>query len=68
MLLVGIGWNFAFIGSTTLLSTVYTNSEKFKVQATNDTVVFASSAIAVLVKLIIFFNENLEKQVRWAFL
>jgi MFS family permease len=49
LLFVGIGWNFAFIGSTALLSTVYTNSEKFKVQATNDVTVFGCSSFAVLV-------------------
>jgi MFS family permease len=31
-----VGWNFLFIGGTTLLPQTYTPSERFKVQAVND--------------------------------
>lgn len=36
LLLLGIGWNFMFIGSTTLLTEAYTPTERPKTQATHD--------------------------------
>jgi MFS family permease len=36
LLLLGIGWNFMFIGSTTLLTEAYTPTERAKTQATHD--------------------------------
>ncbi|NJN86399.1 MAG: MFS transporter [Leptolyngbyaceae cyanobacterium SL_7_1] len=36
LLLLGIGWNFMFIGSTTLLTQAYTPAERAKTQATHD--------------------------------
>jgi len=36
LLLLGIGWNFMFIGSTTLLTKAYTPVERAKTQATHD--------------------------------
>lgn len=36
LLLLGIGWNFMFIGSTTLLTKAYRASERAKTQATHD--------------------------------
>lgn len=36
LVLLGVGWNFSFIGGTTLLTEAYRPSEKAKVQATND--------------------------------
>lgn len=46
LVLLGIGWNFLFIGGTTLLPRSYNPSERFKVQATNDFLVFGTQAIA----------------------
>lgn len=48
LFLLGIGWNFLFIGATTLLTTGYQTSEQAKVQAANDFVVFGISTLAVL--------------------
>ncbi|MCF3648914.1 MFS transporter [Synoicihabitans lomoniglobus] len=48
LLLLGIGWNFLFVGGTALLPTCYRPSEKFKVQALNDVIVFSTQAIASL--------------------
>ena len=39
--LVGIGWNFMFIGGTTLLTESYRPSEKSKTQGANDFIVFS---------------------------
>ena len=43
---IGIGWNFMFIGGTTLLAETYAPDEKSKVQALNDFCVFSASAAA----------------------
>lgn len=48
LLLLGISWNFLFIGATTLLTETYNEDEKFKTQATNDFLVFSVVAIASL--------------------
>jgi MFS family permease len=36
LVLLGVGWNFSYIGGTALLTEAYRPSEKAKVQATND--------------------------------
>lgn len=38
--LLGVGWNFMYIGSTTLLTSTYNPQEKARAQATNDMVIF----------------------------
>ncbi|WP_340112297.1 MFS transporter [Maribellus mangrovi] len=48
LVLLGIGWNFLFIGATTLLPRSYKPSERFKVQAVNDFVIFGVQAVASL--------------------
>jgi MFS family permease len=46
--LLGIGWNLAFIGATTLVTESYGPRERNKVQAFNDFLVFGSTAIGSL--------------------
>ena len=41
LLLLGVGWNFMYIGGTTLLTSAYTPAEKGSAQAINDLVIFA---------------------------
>lgn len=41
LVLVGVGWNFLYIGGTTLLTSTYTAAEKGRAQATNDMTIFA---------------------------
>lgn len=48
MVLLGIGWNFLFLGGTTLLTQSYRVSERFKVQALNDFMVFGWQAVGSL--------------------
>lgn len=48
LFLLGLGWNFLFIGGTTLLTETYTESEKAKAQAFNDFAIFSSVSIAAL--------------------
>jgi MFS family permease len=42
--LLGVGWNFMFVGGTTLLTTAYAPQERVRVQATHDFIVFGSVA------------------------
>ena len=46
LILLGIGWNFGFVGATSLLTRCYRPSERNKVQAVNDLLVFGSVAVA----------------------
>jgi MFS family permease len=39
--LLGVGWNFLFVGGTALLTETYAPSEKAKVQGWNDVVIFS---------------------------
>jgi MFS family permease len=48
LILLGVGWNFLFIGGTTLLPQSYQPNERFKVQALNDFLIFGSNAVAAL--------------------
>ncbi len=48
MVLLGVGWNFLFLGGTTLLTQSYRVSERFKVQAANDFMIFGLQAIGSL--------------------
>lgn len=41
LVMLGVGWNFLYIGGTTLLTTTYTPAEKGRAQATNDMTIFA---------------------------
>ncbi len=40
LVLLGLGWNFAFVGATSLVTTCYTPAERSKTQAANDFLVF----------------------------
>ena len=42
--LLGIGWNFMFVGGTTLLATAHDPHERVRVQVTNDFIVFGTVA------------------------
>jgi MFS family permease len=48
LILLGLGWNFGFIGATTMVAESYRPSEKSKAQGFNDFVLFASVALASL--------------------
>jgi len=48
LILLGLGWNFLFIGGTSLLPKAYHEHEKFKVQSVNDFLIFSLQAIASL--------------------
>jgi MFS family permease len=44
LILLGVGWNFAFVGATTMVTDCYRPEERNKVQALNDFLVFGSMA------------------------
>jgi predicted MFS family arabinose efflux permease len=48
LVLVGLAWNFLYIGGTALLTQAYQPAEKAKVQAANDFLVFGSVAFCAL--------------------
>jgi MFS family permease len=44
--LLGVGWNFLYIGGTTLLTETYRPEERAKAQGTNDQAIFIMMAIS----------------------
>jgi len=46
LVLLGIGWNFTYIGGTTLLTEAYRPSEKAKAQGANEIVVFTAQGLS----------------------
>jgi predicted MFS family arabinose efflux permease len=48
LILLGLGWNFGFIGATAMVAGSYRNSEKGKVQGLHDFVLFSSVALGSL--------------------
>ena len=46
--LLGVGWNFLFVGGTALLPQAYRPEERFRVQSLNEFVVFGTQAVAAL--------------------
>jgi len=48
LVFLGIGWNLLFVSGTTLLTEQYTFSERFKIQAANDFIVYSIMAMGSL--------------------
>lgn len=48
LFLLGVGWNFLYIGGTTLLTETYRSEEKAQAQGTNDFIVFAIQGLTSL--------------------
>ncbi len=48
LVLLGLGWNFGYIGGTAMVTDCYLPAEKNKVQAVNDFAVFATVAVSSL--------------------
>ena len=60
LLLLGVGWNFLFIGGTTLLTETYTSSEKAKAQGANDLAIFLVMATSSSVSGILLERNGWE--------
>lgn len=48
LVLLGIGWNFAFIGATAMLASAHSPQERGRVQGMNDAIVFGCVTLASL--------------------
>ena len=48
MVLVGVGWNFMYIGATALLTETYKPAEKAKAQGFNESTIFVTLALSSL--------------------
>jgi MFS family permease len=48
LVLLGVGWNFLYVGGTTLLTTTYTAAERGRAQATNDVSIFGVGLLCSL--------------------
>jgi MFS family permease len=48
MLLLGVGWNFLFVGATMLLTEAHTPAERAKVQGVNDAAIFVTLVVSSL--------------------
>lgn len=59
LLFLGLGWNFMFIGGTTLLTRCYRPAEKAKAQGINDLVLFSTVALSA------FSSGALHQTIGW---
>ncbi len=59
-MLVGLGWNFCYVGGSTLLTGTYTLDEKAKVQGTHDFLVYTMTASAAAL------SGTLQAQAGWS--
>ncbi len=54
LVLLGVGWNFMFVGGTTLLTETYRPEEQARVQAFNEFMVFGTTAVTALASGAVF--------------
>lgn len=66
MLLLGIGWNFMFIGATALLTESHTPAERAKVQGVNDAAIFVTLVASSLSSGALFTLQGWDAMNRWA--
>lgn len=57
--LLGVAWNFLYVGATTLLTETYTVEERAKTQALNELLVFTVTGLAI------FFSGQMLHNVGW---
>ena len=46
LVLLGVGWNFMYVGATTLLTETHTPVERAKVQGVNDMAIFVTMVVS----------------------
>jgi MFS family permease len=61
LVLLGVGWNFLYIGATTLLTETYRPEERAKAQGANETAIFAMMAVSSFSSGMIVTNVGWEK-------
>ena len=68
LILLGVGWNFGFIGSTAMLTSTYTSAEKNKVQGVHDFALFGTVAFASLMSGVTVNAFGASAELGWAML
>jgi MFS family permease len=66
LVLLGLGWNFLFIGGTTLLTETYRPEEKAKVQGTNDFIVLGVQGLTSLSSGVLISSDGWASLNIWA--
>jgi len=61
LVLLGVGWNFLYIGATTLLTETYRPEERAKAQGANEFAIFAMMTISSFASGMIVTNAGWEK-------
>jgi MFS family permease len=61
LVLLGVGWNFLYIGATTLLTETYRPEERAKAQGMNEFAIFAMMTVSSLSSGMIVANAGWEK-------
>jgi len=56
LLVLGVGWNFLYIGGSSLLTETYFPEEKAKVQGLNDFLIFTTTMVTAFSSGVIFNN------------
>jgi predicted MFS family arabinose efflux permease len=63
LVLLGVGWNFLYVGGTTMLLSVHRPSERGKVQGLNDMLVFAATGTSSLLSGVFLYYLGWEGMV-----
>lgn len=70
LIALGLGWNFCFVGGTTLLTRVHRPSEKGRVQGLNEILIFGATALSSLAAgaILRYFGWNIVNQAAFVML
>ena len=66
LVLLGIGWNFMFVGATALLTECHTPAERAKVQGVNDAAIFITLIVTSLASGALFTIQGWQVMNLWA--
>lgn len=66
LVLLGIGWNFMFVGATTLLTESHSPAERAKVQGVNDAAIFVTMIMTSLASGALFTVQGWHAMNLWA--
>jgi MFS family permease len=66
LVLLGVGWNFLFVGATTLLTESHTPAERAKVQGINDALIFFTLVVSSLSSGALFTYQGWQTMNTWA--
>jgi MFS family permease len=66
LVLLGIGWNFMFVGATALLTESHTPAERAKVQGVNESAIFITMMVSSLASGALFTIQGWQTMNVWA--